>query len=153
MKSFIGLIVLFLTSIVYSQKGVDTILITNITKTSNYGDTTVYIKTSDMKTQTCFVDPGYKVGDVLMYFDNETLEYVEKEEYENSLYYELRGTEYSKHSIKSFPVKSVKYEESNETVFKYKVFTDSKVVYYTNYPPENGIIVFYLTEIGSVVKN
>lgn len=153
MKTLISIVTLFITSLVFSQKSVDTIIITNVYHTVENGDTTFFFQTSDLKTSACHINNGFEVGKLVWYFDNETKNYVTKEEYENSLYYVLRGTELERHILVSKPVKSVNYELSEETIFKYKVFTDSEITYYTNYPPKNGEIVFYLTEIGTLVKN
>ena len=78
---------------IFCQKEIDTIYIEDVNKiVDQEGDLSIYIKTSDGKTHLAIYDSGFKVGNVLCYIDNVQNEMISPQEYESSIYFQLRGS-------------------------------------------------------------
>jgi hypothetical protein len=144
---------ILVSNLIFCQKEIDTIYIQEVNKVVDQeGDLSIYIKTSDGKTHLAIYDTGFKIGAVMYYYDNVQHEMISPQEYESSTYFQLRGTEYERWAEISSAVHCVKVKKSPFNKFKYKVFTDSQVTYFVNYPPKIGEEVFYITEYGRIVK-
>ncbi|MFM7681308.1 MAG: hypothetical protein ACKO7P_00990 [Bacteroidota bacterium] len=144
---------ILISNYIFCQKEIDTIYINEIKKVVNQeGDLSIYIKTSDGKTRTLFHDIGLKKGSIFYYFDKVENVSISRADYESSIYNKLKGTEYERWAEISSAVHCVKVKKSPFNKFKYKVFTDSPVTYFVNYPPKIGEEVFYITENGRIVK-
>ena len=124
---------------IFCQKEIDTIYIEDVNKiVDQEGDLSIYIKTSDGKTHLAIYDNGFKIGKVAYYFDKQQNEIISPQEYESSIYFQLRGTEFERWAEISSPVHCIKVKKSPFNKFKYKVITDSPVSY-------------YITEYGRIV--
>jgi len=144
---------ILVSNFIYCQKEIDTIYFDDVQKVVNeYGDLIIYFNTSDGKTHNFLCDSGFKEGTVFCYFDNVQNEIISPQEYESSIYFQLRGTEFGRLVEKSSVVHCIKVKKSPFNKFKYKVITDSPVSYFVNYPPKIGEEVFYITENGRIVK-
>ena len=143
---------ILVSNFIFSQKEIDTIYIQEVNKVVDQeGDLSIYIKTSDGKTHLAIYDTGFKIGAVMYYYDNAQHLMISPQEYESSIYFQLRGTEFERWAEISSPVHCIKVKKSPFNKFKYKVITDSPVSYFVNYPPKIGEEVFYITEYGRIV--
>jgi hypothetical protein len=145
---------ILVSNLIFCQKEIDTIYIEDVNKiVDQEGDLSIYIKTSDGKTHLAIYDSGFKVGNVLCYIDNVQNEMISPQEYESSIYFQLRGTDFDASIFDCTEVHCVKVKKSPFNKFKYKVITDSSVSYYVNFPPKIGEEVFCITEDGRIVKS
>jgi hypothetical protein len=62
---------------------------------------------------------------------------ISRAEYESSIYCKLRGTEFESWAEISSTVHCFKVKKSPFNKLKYKVITDSPVIYFVNFPPKN----------------
>jgi hypothetical protein len=144
---------ILVSNFIFCQKEIDTIYFDEAKKVVNeYGDLIINFKTSDGKIHNFLCDSGIKKGTVFCYYDNVQNEIISPQEYESSIYFQLRGTEFERWAEKSSVVHCIKVKKSPFNKFKYKVITDSPVSYFVNYPPKIGEEVFYITKYGRIVK-
>jgi hypothetical protein len=143
---------ILVSNLIFCQKEIDTIYIQEVNKVVDQeGDLSIYIKTSDGKTHLAIYDSGFKIGKAAYYFDREQNEIISPQEYESSIYFKLRGTEFERWAEISSAVHCINVKKSPFNKFKYKVITDSPVSYFVNYPPKIGEEVFYITKYGRIV--
>lgn len=143
---------ILLSNFIFCQNEIDTIYIEEVNKVVDQeGDLSIYIKTSDGKTHLAIYDTGFKTGAIMFYYDNVQHEMISPQEYESSIFFQLRGTELERWLEISSAVHCIKVKKSPFNKFKYKVVTDSPVSYFVNYPPKIGEEVFYITEYGRIV--
>ena len=145
---------ILVSNFIFCQKEIDTIYIEEVNKVVDQeGDLSIYIKTSDGKTHLAIYDSGFKIGTAAYYFDKQQNEIISPQEFESSIYFQLKGTEFERWAEKSSVVHCIKVKKSPFNKFKYKVITDSPVSYFVNYPPKIGEEVFYITENGRIVNS
>ena len=145
---------ILVSNFIFSQKEADTIYIQEVNKVVDQeGDLSIYIKTSDGKTHLAIYDTGFKIGAVMCYYDNVQHQLISPQEYESSIYFQLRGTDFEASIFDCAEVHCVKVKKSPFNKFKYKVITDSSFSYYVNFPPKIGEEVFCITEDGIIVKS
>ena len=145
---------ILVSNLIFCQKEIDTIYIEDVNKiVDQEGDLSIYIKTSDGKTHLAIYDNGFKIGKVAYYFDKQQNEIISPQEYESSIYFQLRGTDFDASIFDCTEVHCVKVKKSPFNKFKYKVITDSSFSYYVNFPPKIGEEVFCITEDRRIVKS
>jgi hypothetical protein len=145
---------ILVSNLIFSQKEIDTIYIQEVNKVVDQeGDLNIYIKTSDGKTHLAIYDSGFKIGTAAYYFDKQQNEIISPQEYESSIYFQLRGTDFEASIFDCAEVHCVKVKKSPFNKFKYKVITDSSFSYYVNFPPKIGEEVFCITEDRRIVKS
>lgn len=149
MKKLVFILVMLVNNVLYSQINFDTLFVTNVVQTTDNISNRYILKISNGMEYVTNVKTS--VGDIFGYYDSSAHNFVPKWEYENSLFEKLYFSEYL-WTFDSKPVVVVSRSISLDNKYKYEIVTNSDIVYYTNYPPNVGDVVFHINNSGQLIN-